>query len=92
MQFKRTSLLTKLLITLLAVSAIVALLTLWDLLSEKQQEAAELEQQIAETKAENQRLQDAIDAVGTEDGLADMARDELGMAQEDEIIFYDIGG
>lgn len=92
MKFKRSSLLTKLLITLIAIAAAITLVSLQAQLAEKEQEAAELEQKIAEANEENQRLQDAIDAVGTEEGIADMARQELGMAAEDEIIFYDIGG
>lgn len=92
MQFKRSSLLTRLLITLLVIAATITLLALQNQLSKKQQKAAELERQVAEAREVNQRLQDAIDAVGTEDGLADMARQELGVAKDDEIIFYDIGG
>ena len=92
MKFKQSSLLTKLLITLIAIAAAITLVSLQAQLAEKEQEAAELEQKIAEANEENQRLQDAIDAVGTEEGIADMARHELGMAAEEEIIFYDIGG
>ena len=39
---------------------------------------------------QTKNLQDAIDAVGTDAGYADMARQD-GMAAEGEIIFYDIG-
>ena len=92
MKFKRSPLLTKLLITLLAIAATVTLVVLQGQLSEKEQQLEELERQAAISREENQRLQDAIDAVGTEDGLADMARQELGVAKDDEIIFYDIGG
>ena len=92
MKFKRSSLLTKLLITLIAIAAAITLVSLQAQLSEKEQQAADLERQVAEAKEENQRLQDAIDAVGTEEGIADMARQELGVAADDEIIFYDIGG
>ena len=90
MKIKRSSLLTKLLITLLAIAATVTLVVLQGQLSEKEQQLEELERQAAVAREENQRLQDAIDAVGTDEGYADMARQD-GMAAEGEIIFYDIG-
>ena len=90
MKFKRSPLLTKLLITLLAIAATVTLVVLQGQLSEKEQQLEELERQAAISREENQRLQDAIDAVGTDEGYADMARQD-GMASEGEIIFYDIG-
>lgn len=90
MKFKRSPLLTKLLITLLAIAATVTLVVLQGQLSEKEQQLEELERQAAISREENQRLQDAIDAVGTDAGYADMARQD-GMASEGEIIFYDIG-
>lgn len=90
MKIKRSSLLTKLLITLLAIAAALMLVRLQDRIAEKELEKAELERQAAVAQEENRRLQDAIDAVGTDQGYADMARQD-GMAAEGEIIFYDIG-
>jgi len=90
MKFKRSSLLTKLLITLLAIAAAITLVSLHRQLSQKKLRKAELEREAAIAREENQRLQDAIDAVGTDAGYADMARQD-GMAAEGEIIFYDIG-
>ena len=62
MKFTRSSLLTKLLITLLAIAAAISLVSLHRQLSQKKLEKAELEREAAIAHEENQRLQDAIDA------------------------------
>lgn len=58
---------------------------------EKNEQEAILNSSIASTRQENNRLQDSIDALGTDEGVAAVARDKLGMVEEGDIIFYDVG-
>ena len=46
---------------------------------------------IASTQQENDRLQNSIDALDTPEGLEQVARDQLGMVSEGEIVFEDVG-
>ena len=68
----------------------------WDInkqryISEKEAEAAGLTSSIASTQQENDRLQSSIDALDTPEGLEQVARDQLGMVSEGEIVFEDVG-
>ena len=91
MRFKRASLLTKLLILVLVVYATVTLVSLQNQVAEKNAEAEALESSIAATEQENQRLQQAVDALGTDEGVEEVARRKLGLVAEGEIVFYDVG-
>ena len=91
MRFKRSSLVTKLLILVLVVYATVTLVSLQNQVAEKNAEAEALESSIAATEQENQRLQQAIDALGTDEGVEEVARRKLGLVAEGEIVFYDVG-
>ncbi len=91
MRFKRSSLLTKLLILVLVAYATVTLVSLQSQVTEKNAEAAALESDIAATEQENQRLQKAIDALGTDEGVEEVARRKLGLVSEGEILFIDVG-
>ena len=55
-------------------------------------EATALEAEVAAAAQENQRLEATIEAAGTEEGVKDIARQKLGLAESGEIVFYDIGG
>ena len=91
MRFKRSSLLTKLLILVLVAYATVTLVSLQSQVTEKEAEAALLESSIEAAKQENLRLEQAIDALDTDEGVEDVARQKLGWVSEGEIVFYDIG-
>ena len=86
MKFVKSSLLVKLVILILVVYATVTLQ-----INEKNEQEAILNSSIASTRQENNRLQDSIDALGTDEGVAAVARDKLGMVEEGDIIFYDVG-
>ena len=88
MKFVKSSLLVKLVILILVVYATVTLVSLRQQINEKE---AILNSSIASTRQENNRLQDSIDALGTDEGVAAVARDKLGMVEEGDIIFYDVG-
>ena len=92
MKFKRSSLMTKIIIVLPAIAAAATLVSLQAQLRERQATAAELEQQVAAASQEKRRMEAAIDAVDTDEGVKAIAREKLGMVESGEIIFYDIGG
>ena len=91
MKFKRSSLMTKVIVLLPAVAATVTLVSLQAQLAEKRAQAAALEAEVAAAAQENQRLEATIEAAGTEEGVKDIARQKLGLAESGEIVFYDIG-
>ena len=91
MRFKRSSLLTKLLILVLVAYATVTLVTLQSQITEKQALAEELQTSIDATQQETLRLEQAINALGTDAGVEAVARQKLGLVAKGEIIFYDVG-
>lgn len=92
MRFKRSSLVTKILILVLVVYATVTLVSLQSQVTEKNAEAEALQSQIDTAKQENLRLEQAIDALDTDEGVEDVARQKLGWVSDGEIVFFDIGG
>ena len=91
MRFKRSSLLTKILILVLVVYATVTLVSLQAQVTEKEAEAQMLQGDIAAAKQENLRLEQAIDELDTDEGVVDVAREKLGWVADGEIVFYDMG-
>ena len=91
MKFVKSSLLVKLVILILVVYATVTLVSLRKQITEKNEQEAILNSSIAATQQENNRIQDSIDALGTDAGVEAVARDKLGMVDEGDIVFYDVG-
>lgn len=91
MRFKRSSLLTKVLILVLVVYATVTLVSLQSQVTEKNAEAEVLESSIDAAKQENLRLEQAIENLDTDEGVKDVARQKLGWVAKGEIVFYDMG-
>ena len=90
MKLVKSSLLVKLVILILVVYATVTLVSLRKQITEKNEQEAILNSSIAATQQENNRIQDSIDALGTDAGVEAVARDKLGMVDEGDIIFYDV--
>ncbi len=90
MKFIKSSLLMKLVILILVVYATVTLVRLRTQIADKKEEAASLTSAITSTQQENNRLQDDIDGLETDQGLEDVARDQLGMVSEGELVFQDV--
>ncbi len=86
---RHTSLIAKLVILVLAVYATITLVSLQNQIEAKKEQAATLAQSRASLEEENAQLQAAIDAVGTEEGILDVAREKLGLVTPGEIVFYD---
>lgn len=91
MRFKHSSLLTKLLVLVLVVYATVTLVSLQSQVTEKRAEVEALENSIDAAKQENLRLEQAIDALDTDEGVQSVARQKLGWVSEGEIVFNDMG-
>ena len=91
MKFVKSSLLVKLVSLILVVYAPVTLVRLRSQINEKDAEVKGLTSSIASTQQENDRLQSSIDALDTPEGLEQVARDQLGMVSEGEIVFEDVG-
>ena len=91
MRFKRSSLLTKILILVMVVYATVTLVSLQNQVTAKNAEAEALQAEINTEKQENLRLEQAIDELDTQEGIEAVARQKLGMVSRGEIVFYDVG-
>lgn len=91
MQLKKSSFLIKLVILILVVYATVTLVSLQTQISAKRAEAEVLSKNIVSVQQENQRLQDAIDNIDTDEGVEEIARGKLGLVAPGEIIFHDVG-
>lgn len=91
MRFKRSSLLTKVLILVMVVYATVTLVSLQNQVTAKNEEAAVLESDIEAARQENLRLEQAIETLDTDEGVEAVARQKLGLVSKGEIVFYDVG-
>ena len=91
MKLVKSSLLVKLVILILVVYATVTLVSLHKQITEKNEQEAILNSSIAATQQENNRIQDSIDALGTDASVEAVARDKLAMVDEGDIVFYDVG-
>lgn len=84
---RKASPLFKLAILTALVLSITAVLFLMQGHREAAAETALLEQQAAEIAAQNQKLIENINQLGTEDSTRQIARDELGMVDPGVIVF-----
>ena len=91
MKLVKSSLLVKLVILILVVYATVTLVSLRKQITEKNEQEAILNSSIAATQQGNNRIQDSIDELGTDAGVKAVAREKLGMVDEGDIVFYDVG-
>ena len=90
MKFVKSSLLVKIIILVLVVYATVTLVKLRAQITQKNEAAAALTSSIVAAEQENSRLQDAIDALSSDEGVEDVARERMDMVSEGEITFYDV--
>ena len=91
MKFRKSSLLIKLVVLILVVYAAITLVSLESQISAKREEAEALSKSITTAEEENQRLQDAIDNIDSDESVEEIARTKLGLAAQGEIIFRDVG-
>lgn len=91
MRFKRSSLLAKILILVMVIYATVTLVSLQSQVVEKNTAAEALQAEIDAIRQENLRLEQAIDDLGTDEGVESVARQKMGLVSRGEIVFYDVG-
>lgn len=84
MRIKRTSILTKIVIVVLLVYAVVSLMAINERRAEAEAELDDLRRQEAAITAENDGMRYAIDNKDDPDVIRDIARDELGMVDPDD--------
>ena len=91
MRFTRSSLVTKILVLVLVVYAAVTLVRLQGQLQEKNAQADVLAEEVSVMEQENQRLEQAIENLDTDEGVEAVARQKLGLVKKNETVFYDVG-
>ena len=91
MKFRRISFLLKLVILVLVVYGTFTLVSMREQISKKQEEAAVLAAAIADTQNENDRMLEDMEALSTDEGIASIARSELGLVSPGEIVFKEAG-
>ena len=91
MRFKRSSLLTKILVLVLVVYATVTLVSLQNQVTIREAEAERLQAEIETARQENLRLEQAIETLDTDEGVETVARQKLGLVSKGEIVYYDVG-
>ena len=90
-KFRRSSLLSKLIILALIAYATVTLISLQTQITDTLAASQQLESEIISLTEQNMQLTDQIAQVNTIEGVTDIARTKLGLVTEGEIVFYDIG-
>lgn len=91
MKFKKISFLLKLVVLILVVYGTFTLVSMREQISKKQEEAAMLTAAIADIQNENDRMLEDMEALSTDEGIAAIARSELGLVSPGEIVFKEAG-
>lgn len=89
MKLKKAGIITKIVILVLVVYAVVTIVSLQGKASAVRAEQDALRQEIAELEINNAELEYAIENKDNDDVIAGIARDELGLIGPDEKVFYD---
>ena len=90
-KFRRSSLLTKVVVLLVVVSATVILVSQRNQIRTNQEQYQELVNQASALQQENQSLQADIEGRDSDESVKKIARDKLGLVGNGEIIFSDVG-
>lgn len=90
MKLRKTGLAAKIIIFVIAIYALVSLLSLHNQMDDYKSQLTSLTVQIQQQRETNEELQAALDAYGDQSGIESIARNDLGLVEKDEIIFYDV--
>ncbi len=91
MKFRKSSLLSKVIILALIAYATVTLISLRGQIADMQASSEQLAEEITSLNEQNLQLTDQIANINTIAGVEEAARNKLGLIAEGEIVFYDIG-
>lgn len=89
MKFKKTSLVTKLLLLVVAVYAIFNLVKLQDGVVQAKSRIKTLEEQVLYAEQEYALVEQELAELGTDKSIMKIARTRLGMVESGEIVFHD---
>ena len=84
--FRKSRTVTKVVALCAVVLSIVALLALQNAILTSREQTAGLLGQAGKLEQENQELKDRIDGLDTEDGIRDIAQEELGLVDPNTVI------
>ena len=87
---RRSNTMLLLVIAALVVFLGIELVQVGNRLSEAKQQEAALTRQLQQQTQENQALESDLAKKDDEEFIKDLARDQLGLAEEGERIFYDV--
>jgi len=85
---KKAGIVTKIILAILIVYAVTTLAGLSTKIAAAKKQQAELESQVEQVSASNEEMKYAIDNKDDDDVIAGIARDKLGLVQQDEQVFY----
>ena len=85
-KFRKASLPLKIVVLAMVVLSMAALLLVWLYKQDAQKEYDKLRDQAITLEQENNRLQQAIDKLGTVQGIAQIAQEQLGLVDPDTVI------
>lgn len=88
LKFKRSGILTKLILAAILIYAIASLAILRGKIEEANVEKAQLEQQVADKTAEKEKMQYAIENSDDDEVIKEVAKDKIGLVEQDEEIYY----
>lgn len=89
MKLKKAGIITKLVVIALLVYGLITLVVLVGKISDVNAEQDLLRQEAQELEIRNAELDYAIEHSTDDDVISDIARDELGLVEPDEQVFYD---
>jgi|GEM_PF-810581 Septum formation initiator len=89
MRFRKTSLLTKLLLLAAVVYALVTLVRLQDRVAAANARVETLEEQVLYAEQECALVEQELSELGTDKSVMKIARARLGMVEAGEIVLYD---
>ena len=82
---------TKLLVCLVVGSSVFVLMSQRAQIRENEAQAQALSKKVAQVRQENQDLRTDIEALGSDESVRKIARDMLGLVENGEVIFSDVG-
>ncbi len=88
-RIKKTSLLTKLIILIVAIYALVTLVRLQDKITDINREVDQLREQVVYAEQECALVEQDLEELGSDKSVKKIARARLGMVEAGEIIFHD---